>query len=210
MLESTDELSLKELLKQCTDRSSPQWGKAWRQFIKRYTGYIYKVAYKRCLAWGIKRTGFPLSETVNEIVDYLLEELCRKDFYVLRNFKAYDNETVFKGYLATVTDRIAKRYLRKCIYEKMSLTMSLQLLDKELTQDTQWQLFDHLVSSLRKTAGKQARNVERNILIFTLLHFEDFTTKMLRHQPLFKGLGHRVVHNVINRSKAKLQNCYKV
>jgi len=198
-----DEFGLKNILRDCTKRSSPAYEKAWHLFIDKYKNYIYKIVYNRCCLWNLNYAANDLSDVVNDIAHDVFELLVRSDGRALAQFKATHSETAFRGYLATISDRVAKRTLQRTrVYTSFDDT--LQLKDESLQQDARWQVFDYLVSILRHRAGKQERHLERNILLFTLYTMEDYTKEMLQKAPLFRDIGHRVVDNVVGRYREKL------
>jgi hypothetical protein len=198
-----DTFSLQETLQDCTDPSSPSFDRAWNSFIDKYKNYIYKVIHNRCQLWHQDRGPSDLSDTVNDAANEVFLLLYRRNGRALSQFKAIHSETAFRGYLATISDRVARRTLqREKIYA--SFDDSLQIKDKSISQESRWQVFDYLVSILRFKAGKQERNIERNILLFNLYTLEDYTKEMLQKPPVFRGLGHRVVDNVVGRSREKL------
>ena len=50
-------------------------------------------------------------------------------------------------------------------------------------------------------------NIERDINIFHLYTWADFSEEMILFNPCFQDIGHRVVDNVVNRMRSQLKNC---
>ena len=198
-----NEFQLHQLLELCTNHSSPQFEKACLHFINRYKSYIYKVVYKRCNIWYQNQQPAELSEIVNDIVNDTFLLLFKRNARALDQFKATSSESAFRGYLATISDRMAQRLLQKRIIHT-PLESRHETKERAVSQDSKWQIFDYIVAILRLRAGKQERHVERNILLFNLYTLEDYTRDMLQVPPIFENMGHRVVDNVIGRLREKL------
>ncbi|MBN1482556.1 hypothetical protein EH223_10965 [candidate division KSB1 bacterium] len=204
MAQKSREFPLAEILANCTDPSSPHFENACLTLVNKYKNYIYKIVYKRCTLWYDDQLPIEISELVNDIVNDIFLLLFKKNARALDLFRARHSEAAFRGYLATISDRIAQRTLQKNIVT-MSLDWVLAQKKQAISQDTQWQIFDYLVAIFRLRAGKQERHVERNILIYTLYTMEDYTKEMLTLSPIFRTIGPRVVDNVISRMREKLK-----
>lgn len=205
MSNSFAKISLQEMLTLCIDDSSPRWEYGWQTLISRYKNYIYKIVHKRCKLWEINKTRLPLSDVVNDIVHDIFIILCQDKSRVLQRFNAKDSEKAFRAYLATISDRITRRNLKKFLYE-MLVENPRELADDPVNLEVKWQIYDHIVTQLRESAGKQEHTTERNIMLFNLYVFEDFSAAMIKAVPIFKDVGHRVVDNVINRYRARLKD----
>lgn len=198
-----EDFSLEDLIKACTDPSSPLFDRAWHTFIKKYKNYIYKVIYNRFKTWHQNHLPYDLSERVNDIANDVFLLLSRNNGRALAQFNATHSEKAFRGYLATISDRMARRALQKSNLFT-SLDESRQLKDQSMSQESKWQIFDYLVATFRAKAGKQERHPERNILLFNLYTLDDYTKEMIAQAPVFHGMGHRVVDNVVGRLRDKL------
>ncbi len=198
-----DDFSLTDILEACTDPSSRFYNLAWSKFVARYKNYIYKVIYNRCKLWHFEQMPHDQSEFVNDIASDVFLLLTRNNCRALKQYKARHSETAFRGYLATISDRVTRRTLQR---QRVFTSYDDALLTNEpgTTQETKWQAFDYLVAVLRHKAGKQERHLERNILLFNLYTLEDYTKEMLQMPPIFRGMGHRVVDNVVSRAREKL------
>lgn len=194
---------LKEFLEICTNCSSESLNRASRLFINNYKNYIYKIVHKRCTLWYQDQPPPELFEIVNDIVNDVFFLLFKNDAKALTQFNAKHSEKAFRVYLATISDRMAKRTLQKKSCHA-SLNEVFEIKDEGFSQNTRWQIYDYIVAILRLRAGKQERFVERNILLFNMYTLEDFTKDMLQVAPVFRKLGYRVVDNVVGRSREKL------
>ncbi|MBN1406317.1 MAG: hypothetical protein JW956_00930 [Calditrichaceae bacterium] len=75
----------------------------------------------------------------------------------------------------------------------------------DLDIDCRWEIYDYTVIKLRESNGKK-RNLERDINIFQLYTWADFSESMISFIPCYKDMGHRVVDNVVNRIRARLKD----
>jgi hypothetical protein len=197
------EFQLADVLKSCTDRSSPAFERACFLFINKYKNYIYKIVCKRCCLWYQDWPPAEMSEIINDIVNDVFYLLFKRNARALAQFKATDSEVAFRGYLATISDRMTLRKLQKKVIHA-SLHDIYVTKQQTITPEARWQIFDYIVHVLRLRAGKNGRHIERNILLFNMYTLEDYTRDMLRLPPIFRNLGHRVVDNVICRAREKL------
>ena len=74
-----------------------------------------------------------------------------------------------------------------------------------LPLDNRWEIYDNMVSRLRESGSKK-RNLERDINIFFIYVWADFSEDMILFNPCFSDIGHRVVDNVVNRMRKQLKN----
>ncbi|MBN1559748.1 hypothetical protein JW998_05830 [candidate division KSB1 bacterium] len=197
------EFDLADVLKSCTDRSSSAFERACFLFINKYKNYIYKIVCKRCSLWYQDWPPAEMSEIINDIVNDIFLLLFKRNARALAQFKATNSEAAFRGYLATISDRMALRKLQKKVIHA-SLKDIYITKERTISPDAKWQIFDYIVQVLRMRAGKNGRHIERNILLFNLYTLEDYTRDMLQLPPIFCGMGHRVVDNVICRAREKL------
>lgn len=196
--------NLQELLELCTDESSADHKAAWTEFIYRYKKYIYKVVRNRYLAWGRKSTDITFADIVDDIVNDVFLVLYQDGGHALQLFKARTSEKAFRGYLATIANRLTKRKLKKYLIPRAVYNVVETPEQPVVHKEAQWQFFDYIVGIIRKRAGKNQKHAERDLLIFNLYVLEEFTREMIEAQPLFRNMGHRVVDNVVGRTKQKL------
>ncbi|RMD93518.1 MAG: hypothetical protein D6813_04010 [Calditrichaeota bacterium] len=68
------------------------------------------------------------------------------------------------------------------------------------------QLYEEFVGILRAYQKSVKPNLERDIHIFKLYTWADFSEKMITSLPCLNTIGHRVVDNVINRMRGYLRS----
>ena len=196
---------LKKVIKGCTDRTSPQWEWAWRYLFSYYKNYLYTVILKTCDMFP-QNSSTEKDQIVKDIFAELGLTLCKDEGRVLRSFRATESADAFRYYLAIITKRVARDFLIKQITESFTDKQMQKLENRGIDDSIFWELHEAIVEQIRKTRKKNDQNLERNILLYTLYHFEGFTSDMIAKQPLFKGIGDRVVDNVLHRIKIKLTN----
>jgi hypothetical protein len=196
--------SLSELIEICQNPGSVYWESGWRDFLNRYKFGIYNSITKRCLGWNVPRLRNQLSDVVNDIASDVFIILCKS----LGKFHEVENEQKFIVWLNTICNRAASHYLRKQFIELMSEVDPSEMHDiiGSINVDYWWEIYDHTVMILRESNGKK-RNLERDINIFHLYTWSDFSENMILFIPCFRDMGHRVVDNVVNRMRNQLKNC---
>ena len=105
---------MSELLINCCDEGSPQRELAWREFLKRYKNFIYRVITYRCFGWRVSRLSRQLSDVVNDVVSEVFTILTQS----LDQYREVDNEKKFRAWLATICNRAASRYLKRSLFLK--------------------------------------------------------------------------------------------
>jgi len=213
MPEISSALTLREILRYCTDRDSPYWGYAWNEFNKRYEKIIYANIKCRCLAWKSVRLKRQLDETVQDIFAKIISELCMHEFKALREFRGHENdedhERMFLGWLVTVCHHQSNRELKGPWWKVMQDADpqdSAGIL-RELAPDASWSLYNDVVSLLRDSAENKLR--ERDIHIFLLGTFAAFSEAMVRIPAYMKDLGERVIQVVMFRMRTKIRKWKK-
>jgi hypothetical protein len=201
---SQNPLSLKQLLDACTSNDPGQLEQGWRELLSRYKIFIYKVIVHRATHQAHGNIHRIDEETVNDIFSEVIVALCEDDYKLLRRYKSVDCERSFRGYLATITARITGKHRSDNLTERIDdlEEQSRQVAD-ESEHQVRLQFFEPVVNILRARTAKKEKNVEYKILMFNLYVLGDFSAKMLLWQPLFKGMGPRVLDNVINRTRGK-------
>lgn len=200
--------SFEELIKHCCDPSSKQWQTAWREFIRRYKHYMYKLVTTRCLRYNLPSIKKALSEVVNDIINEIIIQLCKEECRSLKQCRGQKNEKMFLGWLAIVSIRLTDRYIKKhylnpTIEEDIeNLKNILPIFDPEILS----QLYEEFVGILRASQKSVKPNLERDIHIFKLYTWADFSEKMITSLPCLNTIGHRVVDNVINRMRGYLRS----
>jgi hypothetical protein len=201
-------LTFQELLDCCSNQASPYWEYGWGIFIKRYKMYIYKNVTKCCLSWNVPRLKKQLSEAVNDVVSDVLLTLCRNDCQAIHDFRARDNEKKFFPWLATICNRVTGRYMHH-YFTAAFINAEIDDIKEyfaDLEFDVRWELYEFIIQKLRSSSTIKKRNLERDINIFQLYTWADFSSPMIATHPCLKNIGHRVVDNVINRMRDSLRS----
>ncbi len=201
------DITLEQLLNYCSNRKSPNWERGWRLFLKKYKMYIYKVVSKRCTAWNVSRLNLQFSDVVNDIVTEIFMMLVENDAKILQSFRARDNERMFLAWLATVSNRVTTRYLQR-YFSKAIVDEEMEDFHdylKSLEPNSRWELYETIVDKIRSVSGGRKRKVERDIHLFMLYNWADFSEPMIRSLPVFQDIGNRVLDNVINRIRKILR-----
>ena len=192
-------MSLQQLLVYCTDNHSPYWQNAWNEFINRYKNYIYKIVIRVCNDWHIERLQCQKSDFINDIVSEIFLELFKNDTRVLKSYKNLDQEHLFLIWLSTLSTRMARRNIEKHFRNDTILTDwdDFKSFREYLQPDLCWELYDMTVNILREKHNSE--NKERDIHIFMLYTWSNFSNDIIHKLPFFKFLGKRVIDNVVNR-----------
>ncbi len=209
MPEFSSPLSLRELLKLCTNRTSPEFERAWKVLMARYETYIYTQIRRQCVKWKSERLQLQLDEVAQDIFTKIIEEFCTHDLKALRDFRGSeideDNERMFLGWLAVICHNQSNRELRKRWWRVIQSQDSGKLPETiwELETDMIWMLYRDVVCTLRD--GAHNKKLERDMHIFLLFTFGGFTEAMIRVTAYMEKLGNRVIQVVINRMREKLR-----
>ncbi|MFQ5640334.1 MAG: RNA polymerase sigma factor [bacterium] len=195
-----------QLLDYCSDRESPHWQAAWGQFIESYKNYIYKVILNRCTSFKHPRIQLNVSEHVNDIFADVMVKLTANQCKILQDFHERDNEKIFLSWLGIISSRCALNELMKIAAEPVVGNEVENFQDFLHTTEPiqRSQLFEDYVAILRDSKENK-RKVERDILLFNLYIWADFTTDMIADMPCFHGLGERVVDNLVHRIRKLLR-----
>lgn len=195
--------SLNEIINYISTKNSEHYEIGWREFTKRYKDFIYQVVTRRVLSWNVPRLRLQLSDVVNDIVSEIFIILIKS----IPSYREVNNEKQFQFWLATVSNRAASQYLKKQFISTMTdLEMeNLQESYKVLQFDVRWELYESVVKQIREFSGKSKRNLERDITLFSLYTMSDFSPEMIKFTPCFQNIGHRVLDNVVNRTREILK-----
>ncbi len=190
-----------ELLACCCEPLSSDWERGWREFSARYNKFIHNKVAQRCRTWDFPRLRRQFTEVVQDIAGVVYITLCKNDCQALRSFTARADERVFFGWLATVCARATNRYLQRLLMEMLmdeeneAVSKALRRLDAA----DRWEFYEMVVVELRNAAKRKTDNRERDIHIFQLSMFSDFSEGLVRSHPCLQTLGYRVVQLVIHR-----------
>lgn len=194
-------LTLAQLLDYCCDSTSTCHGRAWSEFLKRYKMFMYKIVTKSCSEFNVPRLHRQLSESVNDIIGEVFIILCKNEFKALQQYLARENEKKFLSWLAIICTRTTSltvtRYFKDLFIE--SAPEDVEIYIKSLSFNPCWTLYEDFVTDLRTSAKKDRGNLERDINIFMLYKWEQFSKPMITSHPCLKNIGHRVIDNVVNR-----------
>ncbi|NOZ61830.1 MAG: hypothetical protein GXO74_09120 [Calditrichaeota bacterium] len=187
-------ISFYTLLDYCSDVRSPNWESAWCVFVERYYPFLYAKAESVCRRWNISRLKLQLKDTAKMIVDDVFETLYKDDCKALREFRERENEKLFRYWLSILCSRAASRFIKKHL-PKFFVEQSGDIEDfgAHLPYYQSWEIYEHLVHLLRNSLKTQSQSLERNIQIFMLRSWADFSSRMVLAHPCLEGLSE---HNV--------------
>jgi hypothetical protein len=165
------------------------------------------MVVRTCASWSAARLRKQLPETVDDIVSDVFMLLCENHGRVLKGFRARDNEHLFLAWLATVCRRKSSRHILRYFSSKMVEAEAGEMPDlvSSLDVERRWELYEHLVRLWRISAAKNKLFLERDIFIFQLYTWADFSTDMILLLPCLDRIGHRVVDNTVNRMRNSLR-----
>lgn len=200
-------LTLDQLLTYCSDLQSPCRECAWREFLRRYKLFMYKIIMRTCNEFNAPRLGRQYSETVNDIFGEIFVKLNTNECKPLRDFRARDNEKKFRGWLAIICQATTGKFIRKH-FRNLLLESDIDQVKHYLggiRQNSLWILYEYFVTEMRAIAKTKRLNLERDIHIFMLFRWQQFTQPMIETHPCLKGIGDQVIDNVNSRMLAGLQ-----
>jgi hypothetical protein len=208
MYSAEKSMTFSQLLDYCSNIASVNWERGWGEFINRYKIFIYNNVIKSCNTWNVPRLRQQFSDAVNDVFSEIIVLLCKNECRALREFRARDNERMFLSWLATICNRTTGRYIQHYF---TSTFIEGEIEDvKEYTAslafDIRWELYEYIITKLRSSAGRKKRHLERDIHIFMLYVWTDFTAQMITTHPCLNTIGHRVVDNVVNRMRNFLRD----
>lgn len=203
-------MTFEELIDACSHPGSSSWDLGWKEFIRRYKRFIYNNVTKTCVAWNVPRLHKQLTDSVNDVVSEIIYLLCRNECKVLRDFRNRTSEQAFLSWLAVICRRASSRYIQQN-FTNVITDGDISEIKKYvgcLEFNIQWELYEHLVAQCRISSKKKKPNIERDIHIFQLYAWADFSADMISSMPCLKSIGYRVVDNVVNRMRKHLKsNC---
>lgn len=198
-----------ELLKQCTNPESPrQLETAWYEFMKRYKTHIYSAVTRRCMSWNVPRLDRQISDVVNDIASEVFVIIYKS----LAGFKEIEYERKFIIWLTTICSRSSSHYLqRQFMHTLTDLDIEVfQDVIGGLSFDSRWELYESAADRMRSVQSSKKKNLERDINIFLMYVWSDFSDKMVLTHPCYSSLGGRVIDNVINRMRSVLREDKKL
>ena len=208
MSEREDSTNLSWLLSTITDRNSADWERGWSIFLHKYKALIYGVALDRVRLWNVYRVNMDISEYVNDVACHVLYQLVDNDGKDLKNFKKSNDQGRFISWLKIFASRTSNRYIKTRhildLFDVRDITEFISHV-KSVEPMRQWELYDGIVSILRDAEKKRNRCIERNINIFMLYIWGDFSSDMIAALHGYRDLSHNVIDNVIHRFRNVLQ-----
>jgi hypothetical protein len=203
-----EEIPLGQLLDYCTNPTSRYWNSSWTLFIKRYKVIITGIVINRCRSWNIALLKKQFPEVVNDILSRIFAVFVENDYALLKRYRARDNDYQFLAYLVTICDRTTRSYILEFFHDSLSENKRepIEQYIQNLEQDQSWELYEMLVAELRKSSGTRKKNTERDIHLFMMYIWGDFSTVILQKQKFYASLGERVFDLVISRMRQILKN----
>lgn len=193
------ETPLKNIIRICQDRKSRNYERAWLEFILRFNLHVYKNVNYACLKWKINpKISSQIKDIVNDIVCVIYKNL-HKDII---HFKKTDSENSFKAWLTTICHRTVSKEMEKFI---QNIWQDIEIDFSDTPKETQWELFDFIKRSLSTNSEKKV-NAHRDLLIFMLYTWANFSATDLKQFGCLSDIGDRVVDMVVMRSRQKLNN----
>jgi len=125
----------------------------------------------------------------------------------ISTFKEKEAEEKFIAWLAVICNRAVSHYLKKqfiSIINDNSADEYQQFIGS-LQMDSRWELYDTVVWKIRDSKAKPGKNLERDINIFLLYLWGDFSIEMITSNPCYRDIGPRVIDNVVNRLRILLK-----
>ncbi len=177
-------LSDQELIVKCTQRS-PDWGKYWQEFEKRYGKVILLFLMRELTKIGGDKYSRDFKETVKDLRQDVYIKLLREKAIALRDFKGeYDYS--FIAYLHKISINTVINFVKLNVRGKRSPDKFWQpakkdCSDNELEPDidnTQEELEvkffkQNIIASLKESYP--SRNIARDLKIFKLFYFEELS-----------------------------------
>ncbi len=205
--QGTNDMTLGDLLDNCTNPNSPVWEKSWQEFLNRYQNFIYKLVLNRCKSWNLQRIKYQLQDEVDDIVFIVIKHLIKDDYRFLKQFQNRDNPQLFLLYLSTLINRITRRHLAIHFNKILDTLEEDQAKDtlKELSPEAGWEIYEELVQSLRNSMINKHPNNERNIHLFLMYTWTDMSIDMLTHNDFYKPMGQNAIYTLINRMRNKIK-----
>lgn len=202
-MNSNKELSLEKLLNFCSNPKSLHYESAWTEFVTRYQKYIYTVISKKCHSIDTQIFKIDFQETLNEIFDEVIIKLCTNNHTALKNFHHKDNERIFLAWLAKISNNAAYQFIKNdSLDREMNLDFYTKL-ESPIGNEVLLRLYEDLVSILR--SYKNTNNTERDINIYILFVWYDYTLETLRSVPCLRNIGYRVPELTLSRMRKYLR-----
>lgn len=212
-------LSNTQLVKLCAEEVRDE--RAWLVFFERFDHYIRLIVLRECQRKFLTKNKTQFEEIFQDLVQEVYVKLTQKNCKALHDFKAATENSIFT-YLAIIARNAVRGYLTKEGAKKrrvdlVSLNAQVpssleegELLvidtipspepqpDADLNQEGERQELDAL---LCKIVGGKSK--ERDILIFKLHHYEEFSPEQMAKQCGI-SLSDKRIRNIITNIKQRL------
>ncbi|HED09345.1 MAG TPA: hypothetical protein ENJ10_01525 [Caldithrix abyssi] len=194
-----DKMTLNELITQCASEQISEKNRAWQIFWQRYHSRIYGFARYAC-----QKSIRPQHRSFNDVVDDVVGDV----LFILNNeldgFRSRDDEGRFLAWLSMIVNRAALRYMQKN-YSRLYFNDRSEETECAGELFNCWELYDYIVAFFRKIRKKNSVQSERDISIFMLYTFADFSPEAIKNQPCMKNVSLRAIQLVVSRMKKKLE-----
>ena len=186
MMQTPKNWDLKKLLDVCKNKHNSSYETGWREFISRYRRPLYGHVLYSCRAWRVARLNRQLSATVDDIMAEVFQLLMQS----IGGFRAVDKPQMFHSWLAIIAYRTTGRYMQRFYMREMIDGDIHELPEIKSQWDPLYRqtLYEYVVDILRSAKASLKGNRERDIHLFMLSVWSDFSLKMLQRHPAFPEL----------------------
>ncbi len=190
--------SFKLLLTICKDNSAQQYESAWREFFRRYKKRIYQIVVYRSQSWLSPKTKVQLKDIANDIVAQVFIILPK----ALESFREVSNEKYFLLWIGTICNRAVSAHFKRnysAVNSEIDIDENPNIAGT-LPIDNRWELFEFIKETLTENSSRK-KNVNRDLSIFLLYTWGNFSEQDIKKHHCFKDLGNRVVEVTVNRQR---------
>ena len=200
-------MNLSELLDVCSNPQSPLHKQGWQQFIKRYLPHIERKITVFCKKWHLARLDMQKSEAVNDIRARVFEILCQNNFKALKDYHYRQNEYRFLSYLSAICHNATSHYVKGYLNRvSMMEPEDAHMIVGELATDMSHELFEYVVQLLIDSRKKHPKNFERDINLYLLYVWGDFSKDTIADMPIYRGVvTPKMVDLAVHRLRAVLR-----
>jgi hypothetical protein len=201
-------MNLSDLLDACSNPQSPLHKQGWQQFIERYLPHIERKIAVFCKRWHLARLDMQFSESVNDVRAKVFEILCQNEFKALRDFKYRHNEYRFLSYLSAICHNATSHYVKSYLNRIATLEPEeAHSFADELAADTRQELFEYIVQALIDSRKKHPKNFERDLNLYLLYVWGDFSKDAIADMPIYRGIiTPKMVDLAVHRLRSVLRN----
>jgi len=196
---------LKDLLEHCCNKSSNLYERAWREFLRRYKIKVHQIVLYRCQSWLSPKVKVQLKDITNDIVSQVFLMLPK----AIASYREVSNEKHFLLWIGTICNRTVSAYFKKN-YSTQNIETDIDEnpeIAGSLPLDNRWELFEYIKEILTKDSSKK-KNAQRDLLIFLLYTWGNFSEQDIKKHHCFKDLGNRVVEVTVSRNRDTLRKTH--